>query len=108
MCGFVGFTNTIENTEEILTQMMDRIRHRGPDSDGKYIDEDIAIGFRRLSIIDITSSGDQPLYSMDKSKVLFFNGEIYNYQDIRSELIEKGYKFRTNTDSEVLILGYEE
>ena len=66
------------------------------------------MGFRRLSIIDITDSGDQPILNEDKSKVLFFNGEIYNYQDIRKELVEKGHIFTTNTDSEVLLHGYEE
>ena len=83
MCGFAGFTNTIDNSNRVLGDMMDKIRHRGPDSEGRYIDECIAMGFRRLSIIDITDSGDQPILNEDKSKVLFFNGEIYNYQDIR-------------------------
>ncbi|MGN0667098.1 MAG: asparagine synthase (glutamine-hydrolyzing) [Huintestinicola sp.] len=108
MCGFVGFTNSIENSNRVLGAMMDRIVHRGPDSEGRYIDEQIAMGFRRLSIIDITESGDQPIFNEDKSKVLLFNGEIYNYQDIRRELLEKGHRFTTNTDSEVLIHGYEE
>lgn len=88
--------------------MMDKIRHRGPDSEGRYIDECIAMGFRRLSIIDITDSGNQPIFNEDKSKVLFFNGEIYNYREIRKELEEKGHKFTTHTDSETLIHGYEE
>lgn len=108
MCGFAGFTNTIDNSNRVLGDMMDKIRHRGPDSEGRYIDECIAMGFRRLSIIDITDSGDQPILNEDKSKVLFFNGEIYNYQDIRKELVEKGHIFTTNTDSEVLLHGYEE
>ena len=90
MCGFVGFTNTKDNSNRIIEDMMDKIRHRGPDSGGKYTDEDIALGFRRLSIIDITESGDQPIYNEDRSKVLLFNGEIYK------------------TDSEVLLHGYEE
>lgn len=108
MCGFVGFTNAIDNSNKVLGEMMDKIRHRGPDSEGRYIDECIAMGFRRLSIIDITDSGDQPIFNEDKSKVLFFNGEIYNYREIRKELEEKGHKFTTNTDSETLIHGYEE
>ena len=62
MCGYVGFTNTIDNSNKVLTEMMDLIRHRGPDSDGSYIDENIALGFRRLSIIDL-SNGDQPIYN---------------------------------------------
>jgi asparagine synthase (glutamine-hydrolysing) len=108
MCGIVGFTNNIENTDEVLEKMMDRIRHRGPDAEGKYIDEDIALGHRRLSIIDISSSGDQPIFNEDNSLVIIFNGEIYNYKEIREKLIEAGHSFRTNTDTEVLIHGYEE
>ena len=88
--------------------MMDRIRHRGPDAEGKYIDDDIALGHRRLSIIDVSSSGDQPIFNEDSSLVIVFNGEIYNYKDIRSELVDAGHTFRTNTDTEVLIHGYEE
>lgn len=108
MCGFVGFTNTKDNSNRIIEDMMDKIRHRGPDSGGRYTDEDIALGFRRLSIIDITESGDQPIYNEDRSKVLLFNGEIYNFQSIRKELIAKGHIFTTKTDSEVLLHGYEE
>ena len=108
MCGFVGFTNTKDNSNRIIEDMMDKIRHRGPDSGGKYTDGDIALGFRRLSIIDITESGDQPIYNEDKSKVLLFNGEIYNFQSIREELIAKGHIFTTKTDSEALLHGYEE
>lgn len=108
MCGFVGFTNTKDNSNRIIEDMMDKIRHRGPDSGGKYTDEDIALGFRRLSIIDITESGDQPIYNEDRSKVLLFNGEIYNFQSIREDLVAKGHIFTTKTDSEVLLHGYEE
>ncbi len=108
MCGIVGFTNNISNPDEALGKMMDRIKHRGPDAYGKYIDEDIALGHRRLSIIDVSSSGDQPIFNEDNSLVIIFNGEIYNYKTIRETLIEKGHKFRTNTDTEVLIHGYEE
>ncbi|MGN0695526.1 MAG: asparagine synthase (glutamine-hydrolyzing) [Oscillospiraceae bacterium] len=108
MCGFVGFTNKIDNSNAVLGEMMDAIRHRGPDSEGKFIDEQIAMGFRRLSIIDISASGDQPIFNEDKTKVLLFNGEIYNYMDIRKDLLEKGHVFKTKTDSEVLLHGYEE
>lgn len=106
MCGFVGFTNTIDNSNRVIEAMMDTIRHRGPDASGKYVDADIALGHRRLSIIDITEQGNQPLYSEDGNLVLVFNGEIYNYREIRAELQKSGYRFRTNTDSEVLLYGY--
>ena len=108
MCGIVGFTNNAGNADKIIGDMMDRIRHRGPDAEGKYVDEDIALGHRRLSIIDVSSSGDQPIYNEDSSLVIVFNGEIYNYMDIRKDLVAAGHTFRTNTDTEVLIHGYEE
>lgn len=107
MCGFVGFTNYINNSNIVLENMMNKIIHRGPDSGGTYIDDGIALGFRRLSIIDL-AQGDQPILNEDGSKVLLFNGEIYNFQSIREKLIAAGHKFKTKTDSEVLLHGYEE
>lgn len=108
MCGIVGFINDIDNSNAVLGRMMDRIRHRGPDAEGQYIDDGIALGHRRLSIIDVSSQGDQPIFNEDNSMVIVFNGEIYNYAEIREELIGAGHKFRTNTDTEVIIHGYEE
>ncbi len=108
MCGFVGFTNKINDASIVLGKMMDRIRHRGPDSDGKYVDEQVAMGFRRLSIIDLSDKGSQPIFNEDKSVVITFNGEIYNYRQLRAELLEKGHSFYTQTDTEVLVHGYEE
>ncbi|SEK23261.1 asparagine synthase (glutamine-hydrolyzing) [Ruminococcus albus] len=108
MCGIVGFTNRIDNASDVLGRMMDRIKHRGPDSDGKYIDDGVAMGFRRLSIIDLSDVGSQPIFNEDKSLVLTFNGEIYNFKELRDELIAAGHSFYTKTDSEVLIHGYEE
>lgn len=107
MCGIVGFTNKVKDAEMIIERMMDAIKHRGPDAGDKYIDEHIALGFQRLSIIDL-ETGSQPLYNEDRSMVLVFNGEIYNYQKLREELIEAGHCFATSTDSEVLVHGYEE
>lgn len=107
MCGFCGFIDKTIDKEQILIDMMNTIIHRGPDSDGKYIDNHIAMGFRRLSIIDL-KEGSQPIFNEDKSLVLVFNGEIYNYQSIRQVLEEKGHLFNTSSDSEVLIHAYEE
>lgn len=107
MCGFAGFTNYIKDDGTVLEKMMDRIVHRGPDSAGKYVDEDVALGFRRLSIIDL-AEGDQPMFNEDGSMVLVFNGEIYNFKDLREELIAAGHTFKNRSDSEVLIHGYEE
>ena len=109
MCGFVGFVDKKKkkDKDKIIKDMADAIIHRGPDSDGYYTDDKVALGFRRLSIIDL-KGGDQPIYNEDNSMVITFNGEIYNYQELREELIEKGHKFKTNTDTEVILHGYEE
>ena len=107
MCGYVGFTNTINNANIVLKKMMERIRHRGPDGEGQYIDEGIALGHRRLSIIDI-DAGAQPMYNEDGSLVIVFNGEIYNYKQIREGLVKAGHRFATQSDTEVLVHGYEE
>ncbi len=107
MCGFVGFIDKEKNKKKIVKDMADIIVHRGPDSDGYYIDDNIALGFRRLSIIDL-EGGNQPIFNEHKNKVIVFNGEIYNYQDIKKELIKKGHKFTTSSDTEVLLHGYEE
>lgn len=106
MCGFVGFTNYIGDDGQVLTAMMDSIVHRGPDSSGSYIDRDIALGFRRLSIIDL-EGGDQPMFNEDRSLALVFNGEIYNYKQLREELEKQGHIFASRADSEVLLHGYE-
>ena len=109
MCGFVGYIGggETQTMAPVLHAMADRIRHRGPDDADYYMDGDIALGFRRLSIIDL-EGGRQPILNEDKSKVLMFNGEIYNYQSIREELVKAGHIFTTKTDSEVLLHGFEE
>ncbi len=107
MCGFVGFTNGINDDGTVLEKMMNRIIHRGPDSAGKFADKNVALGFRRLSIIDL-AEGDQPMFNEDRSLVLVFNGEIYNFKDLRAELLKSGHKFLNNSDSEVLLHGFEE
>ncbi|MBR3208982.1 MAG: asparagine synthase (glutamine-hydrolyzing) [Bacilli bacterium] len=107
MCGFVGYINKEKNKQDNIKKMADLIAHRGPDSEGYYCDDEIALGFRRLSIIDL-KGGSQPIYNKDKTKVIVFNGEIYNYQELRKQLEKKGYKFTTKTDTEVILHGYEE
>ena len=108
MCGITGFTGNGEGRAALLRRMTDKIIHRGPDSNGYYIEDGIAAGFRRLSIIDITSSGDQPILNEDGTKVITFNGEIYNYQELTAELKAAGHVFRTRTDTEAILHGYEE
>lgn len=107
MCGIAGFMGQVENRADVIRNMTEVITHRGPDSDGFFTDDNISMGFRRLSIIDL-GAGHQPIYNEDKSLVLTFNGEIYNYKNLRKELIAKGHKFYTDTDSEVLVHGFEE
>ena len=107
MCGIAGFMGQVENRADVIRNMTEVITHRGPDSDGFFTDDNISMGFRRLSIIDL-GAGHQPIYNEGKSLVLTFNGEIYNYKDLRKELIAKGHKFYTDTDSEVLVHGFEE
>lgn len=108
MCGLCGFTGEVVDRQAVITAMTDKITHRGPDSSGVFQEDSISMGFRRLSIIDISNVGDQPIFNEDKSLVLTFNGEIYNYQQLRQELLDKGHRFYTKTDSEVLIHGFEE
>ena len=108
MCGFVGFTGTDEQSELVLTAMMNRIIHRGPDMGGQHIVDNVALGFRRLSILDLSEAGAQPMSSDDGKVTIVFNGEIYNFQELRAELETAGYAFHCNADTEVLVHGYEE
>lgn len=107
MCGICGFTGEVVDRDLVLKNMTEVITHRGPDSDGFFTDDYVSMGFRRLSIIDL-EAGHQPIYNEDKTLVLTFNGEIYNYKELRKELIEAGHTFSTEADSEVLIHGYEQ
>ncbi len=110
MCGIVGFVDnkTKSKKEIIIKEMANRIAHRGPDAEGFYNDSIVSLGHRRLSIIDLSEKGTQPIYNEDKSMVIVFNGEIYNYMEIKEELLKKGHKFKTETDTEVILHGYEE
>ncbi|HEY6189998.1 MAG TPA: asparagine synthase (glutamine-hydrolyzing) [Pyrinomonadaceae bacterium] len=110
MCGFAGYVDIREERpveRETLARMTNTLIHRGPDSDGYFVEEFVGLGFRRLSIIDL-ASGDQPLYNEDNSVVLLCNGEIYNYLELREALLQKGHTFRTKSDVEVLLHLYEE
>jgi len=107
MCGFVGFTGGGMDSATLIDSMIDAIRHRGPDSQNSYVDDGIAMGFARLSIIDLSGSV-QPMSNEDGTKIITFNGEIYNYQELREDLIQKGHIFRTHGDTETILHGYEE
>lgn len=108
MCGIAGVIGeNTRNKETIIKEMVDCITHRGPDDDGFYNDDKVGLGMRRLSIIDL-KNGKQPIESKDGSALIFFNGEIYNYKDLRGELLNKGQEFKTETDTEVILRLYEE
>lgn len=110
MCGIIAFNDpTLDDKESTIEAMMEMIRHRGPNlgGGGEYLKDDVALGFCRLSIIDL-KGGAQPLYNEDNSVVITFNGEIYNFQELRKELVAAGHVFKTHADTEVLLHGYEE
>jgi asparagine synthase (glutamine-hydrolysing) len=112
MCGIAGWINldskkSSQNDEAVLHQMCERMKHRGPDSEGLWTDETVALGMRRLSIIDL-HTGEQPVFSEDKSVVVVMNGELYNFREVRADLEKRGHKFVTNTDTEILPHLYEE
>ncbi len=104
MCGIAGFVGKEKNMKKVLKGMTDRIKHRGPDAEGFFVRGNVALGQRRLSIIDI-EGGKQPMFSKDGNLVVVFNGEIYNYKELKKEL--KEYPFQTDSDTEVLLYGYE-
>lgn len=112
MCGITGWVNlkqsdSKDHTESVLHSMCERIVHRGPNSEGIWIDDTVALGMRRLSIIDL-HTGDQPVYSEDRSIVVMMNGELYNYREVRADLEKRGHKFVTQTDTEIVPHLYQE
>ena len=105
MCGITGliYTNNAPVSPVALKTMTDSIAHRGPDGEGHWIDGNVGIGHRRLAVIDLSPAGHQPMITVDNRYVLSYNGEIYNFREIRGELEAKGYWFRSQTDSEVVL-----
>lgn len=109
MCGITGYVNANGSPVDrsLLERMNRAILHRGPDEDGYFIHENVGLAMRRLSIIDL-ASGQQPIYNADRTKAIVFNGEIYNYQELREGLIERGHKLRTKSDTEAVVVLYDE
>ena len=115
MCGIAGFVDgpsvktplALESGRRLLHQMCEVIRHRGPDDQGLWVTDGAALGMRRLSIIDI-STGHQPIFNEDRTVWTVFNGEIYNFQELREQLVARGHRFYTATDTEVIVHAYEE
>ena len=110
MCGIAGIINLQgkDVKESDLNEMIKEMKHRGPDDDGMFLDKNIGLGFVRLSILDLSSAGHQPMHSENKRYVVVFNGEVFNFVELKTELENKGYKFHTNTDTEVLLNSYKE
>jgi len=107
ICGKVGLDNTARIEPALVEGMMRRLAHRGPDDKGLYFEPQAALGHTRLSIIDL-NTGKQPISNEDGTLWIVFNGEIYNYRELRSELLQKGHRFSTHTDTEVIVHLYEE
>ena len=105
MCGIAGFT---WRNDEIVNRMMQAIVHRGPDDSGVYVDDSVSLGSRRLSIIDLSERGRMPMSNEDDTVWVLNNGEIYNFQELRDDLRAKGHTFKSDTDTEVIVHGYEE
>lgn len=108
MCGIAGYAGVRTYDRSVIQGMTDRIRHRGPDAQDSFVEGGVGLGFVRLSIIDLSEAGTQPMFNEDERLALLFNGEIYNYQALKEELLKCGHIFKTKTDSEVLLHGYEE
>src|SRR5688500_16690210 len=111
MCGIAGFISKTNDNADARASRLDTmcrvITHRGPDEQGTAVVGRAAMGMRRLSIIDL-ATGQQPIYNGDRSKMIVFNGEIYNYRELKADLEARGYKFRTNSDTETIIHAYDE
>jgi len=108
MCGICGFINNNSHNKDVIIKMNKSISHRCPDDEGYYIDSDVAFGQKRLSILDLSEDGHQPMLDNENRFVISFNGEIYNFQEIKDELISMKYTFRTKTDTEVILYAYKE
>src|SRR4030095_10195620 len=110
MCGIAGICyaeREICVSQELLGRMCDAIRHRGPDDEGFFVTDQVGLGMRRLSIIDV-AGGHQPIFNEDRSCAIVYNGEIYNHRDVRAELARRGHKYPTNSDTETILHAYEE
>ena len=112
MCGICGFIEKKSCSEELLTDMIDEIRYRGPDDRGVFMDQlqcgcQLGLAHRRLAILDLSANGHQPMSSESGRTVISFNGEIYNFKELRRQLEQRGCRFRTGTDTEVILYAYE-
>src|SRR5499425_2171502 len=107
MCGITGVVGSLRTERATLQRMNDQLRHRGPDGEGTFWAEQVGLAMRRLAIIDL-NSGDQPIFNEDRSVCVVYNGEIYNFRELRSDLERRGHQFATQSDTEVIVHAYEE
>ena len=110
MCGICGYMNLNgeRSSQAVLRKMTDAIAHRGPDGEGYYNDRAVALGHRRLSIIDLSDNGKQPMLSNGGNYAIVYNGELYNFRELKEELLSLGYHFRSTCDTEVILYSYIE
>ena len=110
MCGIAGFYqfNTQCNSEAAIQLMTSKLIHRGPDDQGTYVNQNVALGHRRLSILDLSNLGHQPMFTDERDLVIVYNGEIYNFLILRHELLALGHTFKSQTDTEVILKGFKE
>ena len=106
ICGYINLNQTSQINDNTIVKMANRMEHRGPDDIGHYSENSFSLAMRRLSIID-TENGNQPIYSDDKKIVIIMNGELYNYKQLRDELMAKNIKFKTNSDTEVVLINFK-
>ena len=106
MCGITGFLGM--NDQRLLWKMTNSLSHRGPDDEGIFCEEEVGLGHKRLSIIDLSINGHQPMLDRNRQAVIVYNGEIYNFHEIKKELIKIGYNFFSKTDTEVILTAYLE
>jgi len=107
MCGITGLAGSLRTDRQTLLRMNDALHHRGPDGEGFYWDDHVGLGMRRLAIIDV-EGGNQPIFNEDGTVCVVFNGEIYNFQDLRQALEQRGHSFATSSDTEAVVHAYEE
>ena len=108
ICGVLHFDSSRSAQQDVLERMAHTIRHRGPDDEGYYADGPLGVAHKRLSIIDLSSAAHQPMTKEDGRLWIIFNGEIYNYQELRQQLVQRGHKLQSNSDTEVILHLYED
>lgn len=108
MCGILGFVSSLDINKDSFNNLLKRLTHRGPDDYGIYYENNVALGHTRLSILDLSELGHQPMKSVDENYIIIYNGEIYGFETLKDDLVKKGYIFKSHSDTEVILNGYIE